>query len=390
MQNFTFHNPIRIHFGKGQIAQLSEELPKQGNILLVYGGGSIKKNGVYDQVQRSIQQRKVYEFAGIEPNPTYETCMKAVREIHEKKIEFVLAVGGGSVLDATKLIVAAAKYTGADPWDLVEGKAAVNDALPWGCVLTLPATGSEMNSFSVISRLSTKQKRAFGSPLVMPLFSILDPESTFSLPSRQVANGIADAFTHVVEQYLTYDVNSPLQDRWAEGILLTLIEEGPKTLVNMTDYDSRANFMWAATVALNGIISVGVVQDWATHMIGHELTALYGIDHARTLALVLPSLLTVMKNGKRGKLLQYGERIWGIKEKSGKEELRVTLAIEKTRQFYQSLGIPTRFSDYKEFPIPPDTPKIVARRLADQGLAALGENRDITPQKVEEILALSA
>lgn len=390
MQNFTFHNPVRIQFGKGQIATLAQEIPADKRVLITYGGGSIKKNGVYEQVKENLKNHTMLEFGGIEPNPTYETCMKAVQIVKEQEIDFILAVGGGSVLDGTKFIAAAAKYDGKDPWDFVAGDGKVTDAVPLGCVLTLPATGSEMNAFSVVSRKGTKQKRAFGSPLVMPRFSILDPETTYSLPQHQVANGIADAFTHVLEQYLTYDVNSPLQDRWCEGVLLTLRDEGPKTLVNPTDYESRANFMWAATMALNGIISVGVVQDWATHMIGHEITAVYGIDHARTLAMVMPAMMTVMKKNKLGKLVQFGERVWGIDPASGDEETRANLTIEKTREFYESLGIPTQFSAYTDLQIQPDTPQQIAARLKDQGMIALGERQDVTPEKVEEILELCA
>ncbi|MBN2326584.1 MAG: iron-containing alcohol dehydrogenase [Candidatus Omnitrophica bacterium] len=390
MQNFIFYNPVCVHFGKGQIAALTSEIPTQFKVLMTYGGGSIKKNGVYDQVMEALKSHTIVEFPGIEPNPTYETCMKAVEIIRKEGIDYILSVGGGSVLDGSKFMAAAAKHQGEDPWDIVLGKEPVQEAVPLGCVLTLPATGSEMNGNSVISRSSTGQKRAFGSSRVMPQFSILDPETTFSLPKRQVANGVADAYTHVLEQYLTYDVNTPLQDRWSEGVLLTLIEEGRKTLDDMQDYEARANFMWAATMALNGILAAGVVQDWATHMIGHELTALYGIDHARTLAIVMPSLMEVAKDNKRKKLLQYGSRVFGITEKDGDEDQRVLSAIEKTRQFYESLEIPTRFSAYKDLDIKPDTPQIVAKRLSDQGLTALGEKGDITPEKVEEILALCA
>jgi NADP-dependent alcohol dehydrogenase len=390
MQNFTFYNPVRVHFGKGQIAALAQELPQDANILMTYGGGSIKKNGVYDRVRAALVDRKLWEFGGVEANPTYETCMKAVKVVKEEGIDFLLSVGGGSVLDGTKFIAAAAKYPGADPWDIVLGKAPVRGAVALGCVLTLPATGSEMNSFSVVSRVGTHQKRAFSSPLIMPRFSILDPETTYSLPERQVANGVADAYTHVLEQYLTDGAHSPLQDRWSEGVLLTLIEEGPKTLKNKTDYESRANFMWAATMALNGIIAVGVAQDWATHMIGHELTALYGIDHARTLAIVMPALLAVMKETKKAKLIHYGERIFGITQKDGNDDQRADLAIERTRQFYESLGVPTRLSAYKELNIKPDTPQIVAKHLADQGITALGEKGNISPEKVEQILTLCA
>lgn len=389
MHNFMFHNPVRIHFGKGQIAALAQEIPAGSRVLMTYGGGSIKKNGVYDQVKKSLTTCVLHEFGGIEPNPTYETCIQAAAIAKTQQLDFILAVGGGSVLDGSKFIAAAACYAGEDAWDLVLGKAAIESAMPLGCVLTLPATGSEMNAFSVVSRKGTKQKRAFGSSHVLPRFSILDPETTFSLPPRQVANGIADAFTHVLEQYLTYDVNSPLQDRWSEGVLLTLKEEGPKTLANPTDYEARANFMWAATVALNGFLSVGVVQDWATHMIGHELTAVYGIDHARTLALVMPALMTVMKENKKGKLLQFGERVWGI-DPAGDEASRIEKTIQATRDFYESMGIPTRFSAYTDLSIHPETPKQIAQRLKDQEMTALGERQDITPAKVEEILALCA
>ncbi|NQU84519.1 MAG: iron-containing alcohol dehydrogenase, partial [Mariniphaga sp.] len=284
MYNFEYKNPVKIIFGKGTIPQVANELPKEAKILMTYGGGSIKKNGVYDQVKKALKSFDLLEFGGIEANPHYETCMKVVDLIKAEKVNFLLSVGGGSVLDATKFIAAAVKYEGDDAWDILAKGAEVKEAMPLADVLTLPATGSEMNGNSVISRVSTQEKLAFGSPKVMPVFSILDPETIFSLPDRQVANGVVDAFVHVIEQYLTFPVNSPIQDRFAESILKTLVEEGPKILSNRTDYDSAANFMWSATVALNGLIGSGVPQDWATHMIGHELTAYHGIDHARTLA----------------------------------------------------------------------------------------------------------
>ena len=281
MYNFEYKNPVKIIFGKGTIPQVTKELPTDTKILMTYGGGSIKKNGVYNQVKSALKDFEVLEFGGIEPNPHYETCMKAVELIKVENIGFLLAVGGGSVIDATKFIAAAVCYKGDDPWDILAKDAKVEDALPLADVLTLPATGSEMNGNSVISRVSIQEKLAFGSQKVMPVFSILDPETIFSLPDRQVANGVVDAFVHVMEQYLTFPVNSPIQDRFAESILKTLVEEGPKVLANRTDYDAAANFMWSATVALNGLIGVGVPQDWATHMIGHELTAYHGIDHGR-------------------------------------------------------------------------------------------------------------
>lgn len=276
MENFSFYNPVKILFGKGQIANIAQEIPANAKILITYGGGSIKSNGVYDQVKTALAGRNFLEFGGIEANPHLETLLKAVELIRSQGIDFLLAVGGGSVLDGTKFIAAAVPFEG-DPWDILAKQAPVKAALPIGTVLTLPATGSEMNTNSVVTKWETQEKLFFASPLVFPKFSVLDPETTFSLPPRQIGNGIVDAFTHVMEQYLTYPANAPLQDRWAESILQTLIEEGPKTLANPDDYASRANVVWSATLALNGLIGAGVPQDWTTHMIGHELTALHGL-----------------------------------------------------------------------------------------------------------------
>ncbi|MGK5087561.1 iron-containing alcohol dehydrogenase [Bdellovibrionota bacterium FG-2] len=350
MNNFRFHNPTRIHFGKGQIETLANEIPSTAKILMTYGGGSIKSNGVYDQVLRAVNGRSLLEFSGIEPNPTYETLMKAVEVVKREKIDFLLAVGGGSVLDGTKFIAAAALWEnnsegGNDPWTILTGDAPVKKALPFGAVLTLPATGSEMNSGAVITRKSTNDKLAFGSPLLFPRFSILDPTTTFSLPPRQIGNGVVDAFVHIMEQYLTYPAKAAVQDRISEGLLQTLIEEGPNTLENPTDYDSRANMMWAATLALNGLIGAGVPQDWTTHMIGHELTALYGLDHAQTLAIVFPAVMNIMRKQKGAKILQYGARVWGIH--SGTESEKIDQAIAKTKQFFESLHVPTTLTAYK-------------------------------------------
>lgn len=383
MQNFAFHNPVKILFGKGQIANLPSEIPADAKILLTYGGGSIKTNGVYDQVKTALSGRTVFEFGGIEPNPHLETLMKAVDLVRTENIDFLLAVGGGSVLDGTKFIAAAVPFVG-DPWDILAKKAPITAALPLGTILTLPATGSEMNGASVITKWETREKLAFINPLVLPRFSVLDPETTFSLPPRQIGNGIVDAFTHVMEQYLTYPVNAPLQDRMAESILKTLIEVGPKTLANPTDYEARANLMWCATMALNGLIGVGVPQDWATHMIGHELTALHGLDHAQTLAIVLPSLMQFKQAAKREKLLQYAERVWEITE--GDEEQRISTAIAKTKTFFESIGVSTRLSTYginvKDIPA-------VSEHLEARGAIALGEHQDIGSAEVQQILALS-
>jgi NADP-dependent alcohol dehydrogenase len=386
MENFTFHNPTRIHFGRGQIAALAQELPADARVLLLAGGGSIKQNGVYTQVKKALGSRTVFEFFGVEANPDYDTLMRAVELCRQEKVDWVLPVGGGSVLDGAKFIAAAVPYAG-DTWEILTTHAAkVQGALPIGAVLTLPATGSEANSFAVISRRARKEKLAFGSPHTFPRFSILDPETTFSLPIRQVANGIGDAFCHVIEQYLTFPADAAIQDRFAEGVLRTLTEIAPKSLAEPTDYNTRANFVWAATCALNGWLGVGVPQDWATHMIGHELTALHGIDHARTLAIVLPSLLHVQRDAKRAKLLQYAERVWDIRD--GSEDARIDAAIAKTRAFYEALGIETRLSDYNVAAA--TTAPEVARRLEARGMVKLGERGAITPAVVEAILRAAA
>jgi len=341
--NFTYHNPVKIVFGKGTIAKLPELLPAGTKVMMAYGGGSIKKNGVYDQVKAALKDYQVVEFGGIEPNPRFETCMKAVELAQKEKVGFILAVGGGSVLDGVKFIAAAALFEGEDKWQILEG-APVNQAIPLGSVLTLPATGSEMNQASVISRESTKQKQAFFSPHVYPKFSILDPETTYSLPPRQTGNGIVDTYAHVLEQYITVPVGAQIQDRWAEAIMKTLIEIGPQVLKNPTDYGLRANLMWAATCALNGIIGVGVPQDWATHGIGHELTAVFGLDHGQTLAIVFPALLRHQKEAKRAKLLQYADRVWDLA--GGSDDERIEKAIDLTEEFFRSVGVPTKLSDY--------------------------------------------
>lgn len=384
MNNFTFQNPVKILFGKGQIANIANEIPANARILITYGGGSIKRNGVYEQVMAALKGRAVLEFGGIEPNPHFETLMQAVTLARTEKVDFLLAVGGGSVLDGTKFIAAAIPFAG-DPWEIVANNAPVDAAVPLGAVLTLPATGSEMNAYFVITKDATQEKLGGMSRLVYPQFSVLDPETTFSLPPKQISNGIVDAFTHTVEQYLTYPVNAPLQDRMAEAILKTLVEEGPKTIANPQDYEARANVMWCATMALNGLIGAGVPQDWATHNIGHELTALYGIDHAQTLAIVLPSLLRIKQAAKQAKLLQYGERVWGITQGSDAE--KVEAAIAKTQEFFESVGIATHLSNYGVNP--EDVPDIV-EHLGSHNPQPLGEHGDIDPETVREILLLSA
>jgi NADP-dependent alcohol dehydrogenase len=384
MRNFEFYNPVNIVFGQGQIKKLNKLVPANTKIMLAYGGGSIFKNGIYDQVKLALDGYDILEFGGIEPNPHYETLMKAAEIVKNEKIGFILAVGGGSVLDGVKFIAAAALWEEGDPWKfLVDRSIVVTKAVPLGSVLTLPATGSEMNSTAVVTRVSTQEKFAFASYAVMPKFSILDPTVVFSLPEKQVANGVVDAFVHVIEQYLTYPVNSPIQDRFAESILVTLAEEGPKVLANRTDYDAAANFMWAATMALNGLIGTGVPQDWATHQIGHELTAFHNIDHARTLAIVLPGIMQVKRENKREKLLQYGERVWGIT--TGTEDSRIDATIEKTVAFFESFGIPTRLSAYS---IGADFIPVVCNRFAERGIKGIGERGDLTVEQIGEVLTL--
>jgi NADP-dependent alcohol dehydrogenase len=384
VQNFTFQNPVKIIFGKGTIAQLSSLVPQDQKVLITYGGGSIKQNGVYDQVMAALKGHTVLTFGGIEPNPCYETLMEAVKLAKAEGVGFLLAVGGGSISDGTKFIAAATRYAGDDPWNIVGKGDKVVAAVPMGVVLTLPATGSEMNPTGVISRKCTQEKFPFASPLVYPQFSILDPETTYSLPPRQTANGIVDTFIHTTEQYLTYDVNTPLQDREAEAILTTLIEEAPKVKANPHDYAVRANLMWCATQALNGVIGCGVAQDWATHMIGHEMTAVFGIDHAATLAVVLPGLLRHQRVQKCGKLAQYGRRVWGIRGLS--DEATADLAIQKTEAFFQEVGLPTHLSDYQ---LTPAACQVVADRFRERG-TKLGEHQSITAKETAEILQLCA
>ncbi len=382
MYSFEYKNPVKIIFGKDTILKVANEIPKNAKVLLTYGGGSIKRTGVYKQVKTALKDIDLIEFGGIEVNPHYETCMQAAEIVKAEKIDFLLSVGGGSVLDATKFIAVAALYENGDPWDILSKPetAEIEKAIAIGAVLTLPATGSEMNGNSVITKFETLEKFAFGSPKVMPQFSILDPECVFTLPDKQVANGVVDAFIHVIEQYLTFEVNSPIQDRFAESILTTLIEEGPKVLADRNDYDSAANFMWSATMALNGLIGTGVPQDWATHQIGHELTALHGIDHARTLAIVLPGLMHIKRSNKKDKLLQFGERIWGITQ--GSDDDKINTAISKTVEFFESMGVPTTLHEYN---VPEKTIDIIMARFEKRG-AKLGEKADIDFNEVGEIL----
>jgi NADP-dependent alcohol dehydrogenase len=381
MLNFTFHNPTRIHFGEDQIKAISQEIPADAKVLVTYGGGSIKSNGVYQQVSAALSGHEWVEFSGIEPNPSYDTLIKALDVIAEHKVDYLLAVGGGSVVDGTKFIAAAAMFEGDEPWDILTKQTPITQALPIGAVLTLPATGSESNGGAVVTR--DGNKLAFGSPLVRPLFAILDPAVSLSLSDRQISNGVVDAFAHIMEQYMTYTVNAKVQDRFSEGLLLTLIEEGPKALraESKDDLEIRGNIMWSATMALNGLIGAGVPQDWTTHMIGHELTAAHGVDHARSLSIVLPAVMKVCREGKRSKLLQYAERIWSITE--GSDDEKINQAIAMTEDFFRQMDVPTRLTDANISAADIDN---LMDKLEQHDMVALGERQAITLDVSRQIL----
>ena len=387
MLNFELYNPVNYVFGKGQIAKLTDLVPTNTKILLAYGGGSIFKNGVYDQVKAALPNHDIVEFGGIEPNPRFETLMKAVEIIRAEQIGFILAVGGGSVIDGVKFISAAVNFEG-DEADILKKRILFKDVakvIPFGTVLTLPATGSEMNSGAVVTIEATQEKLTLGGSALFPVFSIVDPTVITSLPKRQLQNGVVDAFTHVMEQYLTYTHDALLQDRISESILQTLIEIGPDVVENPSDYKLASNFVWSATMALNGLIQKGVPSDWATHMIGHELTALYEIDHARTLAIIGPNLYRVMFDTKKDKLAQYGQRVWNIQGNSTEEIAEK--AIEKTVEFFHKMGMKTKLSEntenYKK------TADFIANRFEERGWKVLGEKQNITIEKVKAIVEMS-
>ena len=381
MLNFELYNPTNYIFGKGQMEKLSTLVPKGAKILLAYGGGSIFKNGVHKQVTDNLKGFEIVEFGGIEPNPHFETLMKAVEIIKEQKLDFILAVGGGSVIDGVKFISAAVNFDG-NPIELLQKRILVKEnAMPFGTVLTLPATGSEMNSGAVVTIAATQEKLSFGGSALFPKFSICDPNVISSLPKRQIENGVVDAFTHVMEQYLTYPHDAYLQDRIAEGILQTLIEIGPKVVANPDDYKLASNFMWCCTMALNGLLNKGVPTDWATHMIGHELTALYGIDHARTLAIIGPHLYSVMFETKKEKLAQYGKRIFNL---TGSDDEIAKEAINKSVEFFHLMGMDTKLSEYTEDY--QNTANFIAERFEKRGWRALGEKQKITLEKVKKIV----
>ena len=385
MNNFEFKNPTKIIFGKGNYAKLSTEIPKGSKILLLFGGGSIKKNGIYEKVMNNLSGYEVEEFGGIPPNPEYSVLIQALKVIKEKSITYLLAVGGGSVIDGTKFLSSAALYEGDNPWEILTNKRPTLKGMPFGTVLTLPATGSEMNSGAVINRAEYKEKLPMGGAGLFPQFSILDPEVVYSIPERQLANGLADSFTHVLEQYMTYPVDAILQDRFAESIMLSIIEIAPRLIKNSKDYKTAANFMWNCTMALNGLIQKGVPNDWAIHVMGHELTALYGIDHARTLAILTESHYSYNIESKKEKLVQYAERIWGIK--SGDDNSKAKTAIQKTTEFFHSIGIKTKLSEYIEDY--EGTAEEIEKRFEERGLKGIGEHGKLTPKDAKKIVTMA-
>ncbi|MFR9620168.1 MAG: iron-containing alcohol dehydrogenase [Rikenellaceae bacterium] len=380
MNNFQFQNPTRIIFGKDQILNLGSMISKDLKIMITLGGGSVKKNGVYDQVVEALKDHNYIEFWGIEPNPTVETLREAIALGKAEGVDFILAVGGGSVVDGTKL-VASAIPSEADAWDIVLGKAPIENMLPFASIITLPATGSEMNMGAVISNTATAEKYAFYS--AHPKFSILDPQVTYTLPQYQVACGITDTFIHTLEQYLTATGVSPLMDRWSEGILQTLVEIAPNITEESRSYDDMANYMLCATMALNGFTSMGVAQDWATHMIGHEITALTGLTHGHTLSIIMPAVMSVMREQKGAKILQLGERVFGISEGTAEERIDATIAA--TEAFFRSLGLKTRLSENS---IGEDIAAQVVVRFKERG-TRLGEAQNINYEVVEKILAVA-
>lgn len=382
MNDFEYYNPTRILFGRQKVSSITQYIPIHAKVLITYGGGSAEKYGTLNEVRAALGERNYIEFGGIEPNPHVDTLMKAVALVKENNIDFLLAVGGGSVVDGTKFIAAAVYQD--DIWDIWVKKRPLSKALPLGCVMTLPATGSEMNATAVVSNTTLGVKTGYNHPLLFPRFAVLDPQKSYTLPERQVANGIVDAFVHVIEQYLTYPVYGKVQDRFAEGLLLTLIEEGPKALSEPENYDVRATITWSATLALNGLIGAGVPQDWATHRIGHQLTALYGLDHAQTLAVLLPALLHVQRTKKQQKLLQYAERVWQLTD--GDTEQRIQQAINKTREFFESMGLRTRMRDYD---LPENAVEEIITSLDTFNILPQGEHKDIDESVAREILRLS-
>lgn len=384
MKNFQYYNPVRIVFGDNQIKELANLVPPESRVLITFGGGSAKKHGTLDEVKAALESngsREVFEFGGIEPNPEFDTLLKAADKVNELDIDFILAVGGGSVIDGSKFVALVASLTDdgnskkvsrEKAWQALTSRCRnLDSAIDLGAVLTIPATGSEMNSGGVINDSNRQAKLSFSNPLVYPKFSILDPTKTLTLPERQVMNGVADAFVHVMEQYLTYPVNAKVQDAFAEQLLKILIEEGHTVCQNPEDLETRKNIMWSATMALNGLIGTGVPQDWTTHMIGHELTSLFGIDHARTLTILLPAVMHELKASKKGKLLQFAKNVWDLTDDNQSDNDKIDAAIDMTEAFFQSLNLPVSLSDVN---LDASILDAVINQLDAHQMTALGEH----------------
>lgn len=348
MQNFTYQNPTKLIFGKDQVEQLKVEVPQYGKkVLLVYGGGSIKRSGLYDRVLRVLNEigAQVFELAGVEPNPRVSTARKGIDLCKREGIEFLLAVGGGSVIDCTKLIAAGTKYNG-DAWDFVTGKAEAKTALPFGVVLTLAATGSEMNCGSVITNWETNEKYGWGSPAIFPKFSILDPVNTFTVPKNQTVYGMVDMMVHVCEHYFHLEDNTPLQDRMCEGLLRTVIETAPKLINDLDNYDYRATILYCGTMALNGMLSMGFAGDWATHDLEHAVSAVYDIPHGGGLAILFPNWMKHNLTIKPERFKQFAVRVFDVDPKGKTAEEAGLEGIQKLRDFWTSVGAPSRLADY--------------------------------------------
>jgi NADP-dependent alcohol dehydrogenase len=383
MRDFTFHNPTRVLFGRGQIKGLEREIPPNARVLLLAGGGSIRANGVYAQLKDALGGRIAGEVWGIRTNPDLEDVERALAEVRKLDADFLLAAGGGSVADAAKAVAGLARTEG-DAWALLSRGARFSGALPLGVVMTAPGTGSETNASAAISKRETAQKVVFTNPLCFPVFAVIDPEATLTLSREQTVNGVVDSFVHVLEQYLTYPSAAALTDRLSEAVLLTLLEQGRLVLDAPNDYDVRANLAWAASLALGGLLGAGVPQDWTTHHIGHELTALFGIDHARTLAVVLPAVLRGRRAQKAEKLAQYAARVFGIE--AGSADERSERAIEQTVAFFEALGVPTKLSSYGLGA--EALPKVIANLKAARRVR-LGERLDITLDEAQKFLELA-
>lgn len=386
MRKFEFYNPTKLIFGQGTLQALRTEVPKYGkNVLLMYGGGSIKRSGLYDNVIAELAGigAVVTELAGVEPNPRLSTVHKGVALCREHHIDLILAVGGGSVLDCAKAVAVGAKYEG-DMWDFVERKAAPQGALPLGTVLTMAATGSEMNNGSVITNEVTKEKMGWGSIHAYPAFSILDPENTFSLPRDQTVYGMVDIMSHTLEHYFHTDSNTPLQDGFLETLLRTVIETAPKLIEDLNNYELRETIMYCGTMALNGMVSMGFAGDWATHNIEHAVSAVYDIPHGGGLAILFPQWMRYNLSTNPARFRQLAVNVFGI-DPSGKTDEQTGLeGIEALRSFWDSIGAPKTLGDY-------DIDDSEIGSMADKAVrfGPFGNFRKLERQDVVEIYKLA-